>query len=382
LKTLMQNLPVRLARIALYKTAMPSDARPAEPPSLPPITDALGLTETECRGYFKLARFVQYLDLSGFGGGPQDVAEAVERFPADVGKWLKVAAGDKAVVIWDSVRERKAKPHEIALELGTLVGYTAIRLGAACSRQVRCHPARAQCVDAVTIELDPVHACIARHVIDQAGLSGAVEVWTGQVRDVFPRVVEEIGGRSIGFLFMDQRGTALHEDLQEIERMKALAMGASLVADNCLKPGAPFYVSRCARSHSFQTTIWSLSEFARDDAEDWLVVSTYNGPDAPETPHEEGAQEALRQLAWETGNFGAGAESGALQADDWVAFSQYVRQYFKKLGIEATPWSVVSDSEHMLDLERPLCTAQLQKMFEDEAAEMTVAEANEFGAAE
>merc|ERR1712070_606769 len=114
----MCAVPVRLMRIALWKIAMvPEEVRPAEPPALPQC-DALGLSEQECRRYLKLARFVQYLECTGRGGTPEDIIEAVEWFPKDVGKWLKVAGGDKAVVLWDNLKRRPNAAHEVCAEFG------------------------------------------------------------------------------------------------------------------------------------------------------------------------------------------------------------------------------------------------------------------------
>ena len=45
-------------------------------------------------------------------------------------------------------------------------------------------------------------------------------------------------------VFMDQRGTAFHDDQQYLEQCGLLAEPAVLVADNVLKPGAPYHVWR------------------------------------------------------------------------------------------------------------------------------------------
>lgn len=304
-----------------------------------PPGDALGLTEQECRRYHKLARFVQHLELSGRGGSPEDVIEAIELFPKEVGRYLKVAGGDKAVVLWEALRRRGNATHEVLVEFGTLVGYTAIRFGIMCSRRRQEEAAPATGTGVVTVELDLCHACIARHAIDLSGLSGVVEVWVGHVRDVIPRLSEEFGGLSLGFLFMDQKSTAFHEDLQQLELMDVIGVGAHVIAGNCLKPGAPFYVWQVTQSSTYSTTIWTLPEFAQDEVEDWLVSSCYAAkPSGLPTPCAPRTREQLSLLAWETENVRTGGER-SLHVDDWVAFSQYVRRCFKALGIEATMWS-------------------------------------------
>mmetsp|Transcript_111100 Transcript_111100/g.309400 ORF Transcript_111100/g.309400 Transcript_111100/m.309400 type:complete len:141 (-) Transcript_111100:835-1257(-) len=133
----MTAMPVRLMRFALWKIAMvPANLRSDEAPALPPW-DALGLSEQECRRYLKLARFVQYLECTGCGGSPEDVIEAIEWFPKVAGRWLKIAGGSKAVVLWDSLKRKPNAAHEVAAEFGALVGYTTLRLGAVCARAAR-----------------------------------------------------------------------------------------------------------------------------------------------------------------------------------------------------------------------------------------------------
>uniref|UniRef100_A0A7S4QMP1 RNA-editing substrate-binding complex 6 protein domain-containing protein n=2 Tax=Alexandrium monilatum TaxID=311494 RepID=A0A7S4QMP1_9DINO len=364
---LMQSMPVRLMRIALWRIAMvPAGVLPAEAPGLPPC-DALGLSEQECRRYMKLARFVQHLESGGHGGSPEDVIEAVERFPKTSGRWLKVAGGDKAVVLWDALRSRPNAAHEVAVEFGALVGYTTIRLGAVCARVVRHDPARARagCTNVVSIELDVCHACVARHAVDLAGLSGSVEIWVGQVRDLIPRTLEDFGALSLCYLFMDQKGTAFHEDLQQLELLGVLGVEGQVLADNCLKPGAPFFVWRAATSLVLNTTIWAMPEFASEEIEDWMVVCRYTArPDGlpPECPPH--VHRLLSQLVWETDNMRTGAERGALHVDDWVAFSQYVLRCFARLGVEARPWTGLPEPPGGHPWDMPLDNARLAERYE------------------
>merc|ERR1712139_590823 len=103
-----------------------------------------------------------------------------------------------------------------SVELGTFVGYTAVRL------------ARASCMQSqgsravVTVEVDPVQACIARHIIDLGRLSCTAEVWIGQSRDVLPRLLEEFSLRGVGLLFLDHKGQVFHADLAYAECLDLL----------------------------------------------------------------------------------------------------------------------------------------------------------------
>jgi len=365
LSMLMSNMPVRMMRLALWKIAMvPEAARPAEAPTAP-TDDVLGLTAQECHRYYKLGRFVQYLEMTERGGSPDSVIEAVEQFPNDLGRYLKVAGGDKAVAIWDAFLRRRPASHEIAVEFGTLVGYTAVRLGAASRRDP---PAGARGSRVVTMEVDVCHAAIARHVVDLAGLSGTVEVWTGQVRDLLPRLTEEFGCSSLGFVFMDQKGAAFHEDLTALEDAGMLGVAACVVAGNCLRSGASFFVWHVSNTSKYSASIWRIPEFVQDDVEDWLAVCEFQGPSSAQPggyPPE--VEACLSQLAWEadTTARAATAEDGSLHVDDFVAFSQYMSRYFEALGIEAVPWPGLIEPPDELAQGMPLNNHQLLERYEE-----------------
>ena len=81
----------------------------------------------------------------------------------------------------------------------------------------------------ITVEVDPVQGCIARHHIDLAGLSCFAELWTGQFRDILPRPVEEFGARSLGLAFLDYKGTIFHEDLATMEGYRPIALLAPML---------------------------------------------------------------------------------------------------------------------------------------------------------
>ena len=72
---------------------------------------------------------------------------------------------------------------------------------------------------------------------------------------------------------MDQRGTAFHDDQQYLEQCGLLAEPAVLVADNVLKPGAPYHVWRISTMPHYQTDIIDLREFGSAPVEDWRAVA-------------------------------------------------------------------------------------------------------------
>merc|ERR1719221_808009 len=147
--------------------------------------------------------------------------------------------------------------------------------------------------------------------------------------------------------------------------MGLLGVRGRVLADNCLKPGAPFFVWHVSSSGAYMTTIWTMSEFASEEIEDWMVVCEYVGrPPGCLSRCAPRVHELLSQLAWETDNMRAGAERGALHVDDWVAFSQYMRRYFAQLGIEATPWTGLVKPADGYPWDMPLDNNGLAERFE------------------
>lgn len=196
--------------------------------------------------------------------------------------WLKVAGGEKACVIDNVIFKHKPK---LILEYGTYVGYTSTRM----AMQVASWGGRV-----ITMEMDPVNATIARNHIELAGLSHVVTVQLGHSDDAVQIVLDQHGEGSVDMVFMDQRGTAFHDDLQKLEKLRLLSDPAVVIADNVLKPGAPYHVWRIGSMPHYRTDIIDLREFGSAPVEDWMTVSWVHRA-GYESTYGQPAQE-LRQL--------------------------------------------------------------------------------------
>lgn len=284
--------------------------------------------------------------------GAMDAAttlEAVRQHSYGEGQWLKVAGGGKANLIERSLGIWSAGPAQVAVEFGVFVGYTTTRLGAraqeAAARACE-HPA----LRVIGLEVEPVHVCVARWVLDIAGLSGSVEVWAGIAADLECRVGDELGMRSVRLAFMDHRGTKFHEDLCRLERFRLAAPAFRIVADNVLKPSAPAFLWMVNSSTRWTATNWALGEFVQYYVEDWMVVADYLGPSSGTTapPHEISRQSwdselqkpppELSRLAWDSDKWRRRSEEGSVRIVEWAAFAKHARQIFLECGIEARPW--------------------------------------------
>uniref|UniRef100_A0A7S4QFG5 RNA-editing substrate-binding complex 6 protein domain-containing protein n=1 Tax=Alexandrium monilatum TaxID=311494 RepID=A0A7S4QFG5_9DINO len=230
----------------------------------------------------KLAMLVQHVEaLARRGpGAAEAVLGAVVGFSLKrFNHWLKVAAGLKGALI-DCVLGHAGEPgHRLRLELGAFVGYSGIRLsGVAARARPWARPSRAWRV--TSLEVEPLHVCVARHMLNLAERSGLAEVCTGQARDLIPRLADEAGGLGLGLVFMDHRGTRFHEERRLLEGRLAPCPGAGSLCDNVLHPGAPVLLWEEARPGAPRAaTVWSLPEFGGEGCiEDWMAFARWEQP--------------------------------------------------------------------------------------------------------
>ncbi|CAE7664500.1 COMT [Symbiodinium sp. CCMP2456] len=162
---------------------------------------------------------------------------------------------------------------KVVTELGAFVGYSAVRF----SSELRRCPGQSS-LRLTSLEVNPLHVSVARFLLDIAGLSQVAEVRPGQVKDVVPQLVEELGFHSTGVCFMDHRGTIFHQDFNLLLSHGVLGAEAQLVADNTLNPGAPLFLWERFHGHHrgrlLSTTCWSLTEFLAEH-EDWTSTSEW-----------------------------------------------------------------------------------------------------------
>lgn len=192
------------------------------------------------------------------------VLSAIETFALrSRAHWLKIAAACKADVIEHAA---SGSCGLAAVEFGAFVGYTALRLARAwgVGRTYR---------TVVSIEVDPIHAVVSRHLLDLGALALGAEVWTGQAKDVVLRFCAELGEYSGGFAFMDHCGTSFQDDLCRLRRLRSLPREAAVLADNVLEPGAPIFAWRVVAAAQRPASCWALREFGSPATEDWMVLA-------------------------------------------------------------------------------------------------------------
>ncbi|MFI1919217.1 O-methyltransferase [Nocardia sp. NPDC020380] len=172
-------------------------------------------------------------------GDPASVLAAMDDFARH--RSMLVNVGDEKGLILDAA-VRKAEPR-LLLELGTYLGYSAVRIG-------RVMPEAARLV---SVEFSAPNAEIARAIIAHAGLAERVSVVVGTIGDGGATlrtlaVEHDFGPGAADFLFLDHTKEAYLADLRSILAAGWLRPGAMVVADNVGVPGAPDYL-RYMRQH-------------------------------------------------------------------------------------------------------------------------------------
>jgi predicted O-methyltransferase YrrM len=163
-----------------------------------------------------------------FGEQDDQLATLMERAAAaglpeiaispDVGRCLHLLAG----------LTNAGRGPELAVELGTLAGYSAIWIARALAPAGRL----------ITVELEDRHADFAQREFLKAGIASRVQLTRGAALDVLPRLARQFGPASVDFAFLDAIKTEYLEYARLLKPM--LKPGGLLIADNAL--GADFWI--------------------------------------------------------------------------------------------------------------------------------------------
>mmetsp|Transcript_67724 Transcript_67724/g.190909 ORF Transcript_67724/g.190909 Transcript_67724/m.190909 type:complete len:320 (+) Transcript_67724:180-1139(+) len=257
--------------------------------------------------YHKIVSVVDFIASLG-AVGAEAVVLACEVFAGGSRRqWLKVAGGAKAPFMERALGGRSVAEGEVLVEFGTYIGYSSIRL----ARQVMIRnggrtglsPFKGQRL--ISIEVDPIIAFVARHIINLTMLLCYMEVWTGQIKDLIPRIQEVWGERALAFGFMDYKGSRYHVDFERLEQFDLPAPFCRLVVDNVVSPGAPLLLWNLGHSPAVRQTLYEMQEFLEESIEDWVAVVDYLTP--PWGPRQKSPglvrEEQLLEASWWAGHW-------------------------------------------------------------------------------
>ncbi|WP_343600909.1 O-methyltransferase [Mycobacterium sp.] len=210
-------------------------------------TGVRNITRTGQIGDGREAAAVDYVLRNARAGDIDDVVATIDRFAYQ--KSMLINVGDEKGALLDAA-VRRADP-TLALELGTYVGYGALRIARA-----------APAATVYSVELAEANAVNARRVWAHAGVEDRVTCVVGTIGDG-GRTLESLAAEhgfaagALDFLFLDHDKDAYLPDLQSILDRGWLHPGSIVVADNVKMPGAPRYREYMRGQ---QGTLWNTVE--------------------------------------------------------------------------------------------------------------------------
>jgi len=192
---------------------------------------ARNLTRTGQIGDGREKAAADYVVTHARRGDIDDVLDQVDQFAYE--KSMLVNVGDKKGALLDAA-VRRADPR-LVLELGTYVGYSALRIAR-----------EAPNAKVFTVELADANAEIARRIWEHAGVADRITCVVGTIGDggrTLDRLAADHGFTegALDLLFIDHDKDAYLPDLLRIVDRGWLHPGSIVVADNVLRPGSPKY---------------------------------------------------------------------------------------------------------------------------------------------
>jgi catechol O-methyltransferase len=210
-------------------------------------TGARNITTTGQIGDGREAAAVKYVLNHARAGDIDDVLATIDRFADEESMLINIGA-EKGALLDAAVRRADPK---LALELGTYVGYGALRIA-------RSAPA----AKVYSVELAEANAANARQIWAHAGVADRITCVVGTIGDG-GHTLDALAGEhgftagALDFLFLDHDKAAYLVDLQSILDRDWLHGGSIVVADNVKVPGAPKYREYMRQQ---QGKLWNTTE--------------------------------------------------------------------------------------------------------------------------
>eukprot|EP00927_Polykrikos_kofoidii_P041689 TRINITY_DN35530_c0_g2_i1.p1 TRINITY_DN35530_c0_g2~~TRINITY_DN35530_c0_g2_i1.p1 ORF type:complete len:937 (-),score=117.99 TRINITY_DN35530_c0_g2_i1:48-2759(-) len=284
--------------------------------------------------YNKECEVLQHVFASARIGDAFSVVESIERFSIDGHGWLKIAGDGKGAVLDELIQTCASPSAKVVLEFGCYVGYSATRM----ARLLQSRGGRV-----ISVEVDPVHACIARSMLEYAGLAKFVSIHVGYTEEAIPHLHSSmLAGSLVDVVFMDQRGTRFHLDLEALEAHAVLSDNCVIAADNVLKPGAPQFLWKLHANSCYSLIVISLREFASEQVEDWICIARCCGSTGERNdtrPAELPPPESLEYLAFRADRIRRkacshrGPDDVDVSEAEWARHAQEMRRGYCAAGI-------------------------------------------------
>ncbi|XP_040203897.1 catechol O-methyltransferase-like [Rana temporaria] len=181
-------------------------------------------------------RMLKFALETAVGGDPQSVVDNIDNYCRHK-EWAMNVGDEKGLILDEVVKETDPS---VILELGTYCGYSAIRIARLLKPGARLF----------TVELNPVHAAVAKQMIEFAGVQDTVLVLEGSTTDIIPQLRQKYNVDALDFVFLDHAKDRYRPDTILLEECRLLKEGSVLLADNVVYPGIPDFlehVRTCGR---------------------------------------------------------------------------------------------------------------------------------------
>jgi catechol O-methyltransferase len=193
------------------------------------------------------AAAVDYVLAHASKGDIDSVLATIDEFAYEQSFLINV--GDEKGALLDAAVQR-ANP-TLALELGTYVGYSALRIARAAPN-----------AKVYSVELAEANAANARRIWEHAGVGDRITCVVGTIGDGGTTLdalaaAPGFAAAALDFVFIDHDKSAYLTDLQSIVDRSWLHTGSIVVADNVKMPGVPKYR---AYMQEQQGRVWNTIE--------------------------------------------------------------------------------------------------------------------------
>ncbi|XP_060104927.1 catechol O-methyltransferase [Heteronotia binoei] len=213
----------------------------------------------------KEQRILNSVSYNAIKGNPQSVLDCIDKYCSKC-EWAMNVGDEKGLILDKIVEETDPS---VVLELGTYVGYSAVRIARLLKPKARL----------LTIEFNSEFVPFAKEIIEIAGVSDKVTILEGHSEDIIPQLKKKYEVEKLDFVFLDHWKERYASDTILLEECGLLRKGSVLLADNIIYPGAPEFIKYIRNNKRFECTNYpSHLEYMK--VEDSMEKAVYLGPDA------------------------------------------------------------------------------------------------------
>ncbi|KAM8961993.1 catechol O-methyltransferase-like [Pelodytes ibericus] len=207
-------------------------------------------------------RILDFVLKNGVRGDPQSIVDNIDTYCSQK-EWAMNVGDTKGLILDEIVKE--IDPSAL-LELGTYCGYSAIRTARLLKPGARLF----------TVEKNPVHAAVAKQMIDFAGVQDKVQILEGSTEDIIPKLKTTYAVDHFDFVFIDHMETRYKPDTKLLEDYGLLRKGSVLLADNVSFHNSQDFLKYVRKNGRYDCTNFP-SHLQYSDKEDAMEKVVFRG---------------------------------------------------------------------------------------------------------